>query len=76
MATTIVHCGIRIVTLAEEEIILDHCRADDIAIVRDTAGWWTYFVGDGGEISGYDAPFESYNKALWTAKAAAEFAAE
>jgi len=76
MATTIVHRGIRIVTLTEDEVILDHCRADDIAIVKDGAGWWTYFVGDDGEISGYEASFESYSQALWTAKAAAEFTAE
>jgi hypothetical protein len=76
MPTTIVHRGIRIVTLAEGEIILDHCRADDIVIVMNAAGWWAYFVGDDGEISGYETPFETYDKALWTAKAAAEFAAE
>jgi len=27
-------------------------------------------------VDSYDAPFASYNKALWTAKAAAEFSGE
>ena len=76
MPKTIVHRGIRIVTLAEGETILAHCRADDIVLMGGEAGWWVYFVGDDGEISGYEAPFENYDKALWTAKAAAEFAAE
>lgn len=76
MPTTIVHRGIRIVILEQGDVILAHCRADDIALVGDEAGWWIYFIGDDDEISGYEAPFESYDKALWTAKAAAEFAAE
>lgn len=76
MATTIVHRGIRIVTLAEGEDIIDRCRTDDIAIVGDAGGWWIYFVGGDGEIAGYETPFESHDKALRTAKAAAEFAAE
>jgi len=44
--------------------------------VRDASGWWTDFVGENGEVDRYDAPFDSYNKALWAAKAAAEFAGE
>jgi hypothetical protein len=73
MATTINHRGVRIVTLEAGEQILDYCGSDDIAIVKDEDGWWTYFVGADGEVDGYDAPFESLNKALGTAKAAAEF---
>lgn len=76
MATVIKHRRINIVTLAAGESIAEHCRSGDIAIVQDEHGWWAHFVGDNNEVSGYDAPFESYNKALWTAKAAAEFAAE
>lgn len=76
MATVIQHRGANIVTLAEGEAILEHCRSGDIALVQDSAGWWTYFVGEDGAIDGYDEAFPSYNKALWTAKAAAEFAGE
>ncbi|MFJ2987007.1 hypothetical protein ACIPF8_04010 [Collimonas sp. NPDC087041] len=76
MATVIKHRGVNIVTLAEGETIAEHCRDGDIALVQDAAGWWTHFVGADGAIDSYDAPFPSYNKALWTAKAAAEFAGE
>ncbi|AEK60334.1 hypothetical protein [Collimonas fungivorans] len=76
MATFIKHRKIKIVTLAADEAIADHCSAGDIALVQDEAGWWTHFVGENGAIDSYDAPFASYNKALWTAKAAAEFSSE
>lgn len=76
MATVIKYRGVRIVTLAEGEVLLEHCHNGDIALVQDGAGWWTHFVGEDGAIDSYDAPFPSYNKALWTAKAAAEFAGE
>ncbi|HWW06012.1 hypothetical protein [Collimonas sp.] len=76
MATVIKHRNIRIVTLAAGEAIAEFCKAGDIALVQDDAGWWTHFVGENGAVDSYDAPFASYNKALWTAKAAAEFAAE
>lgn len=73
MPTVITHRRINIVTLEPGETVAAHCQAGDIAIVQDQAGWWTQFVGEGGQVDGYDEPFESYNKALWTAKAAAEF---
>jgi len=76
VATVIKHRKTRIVTLAEGEAIAGHCRAGDIALVQDGAGWWTHFVGEDGAVDSYDAPFASYNKALWTAKAAAEFSGE
>lgn len=76
MSNIITHRRIRIVTLERGELIADHCSAGDIAIVQQDDAWWTYFIGDDGEVDGYDLPFESYNKALWTAKAAAEFSAE
>jgi hypothetical protein len=76
MPAVITHRGTRIVTLQQGEGITEHCTSGDIAIVEDEKGWWTHFVGENGEIEGYDAPFDNYNKALWTAKAAAEFAAE
>ncbi|GAB3542859.1 hypothetical protein GCM10027343_15540 [Noviherbaspirillum agri] len=73
MPTVITHRRINIVTLEPGETIAAHCSAGDIAIVQDASGWWTQFVGENGQVDGYDEPFESYNKALWTAKAAAEF---
>ena len=70
------HRGIKIVTLESGETISGQCCAGDIAIVQQDDGWWTHFIGENGQVDSYDAPFESYNKALWTAKAAAEFDAE
>ena len=76
MAKVINHRGIRIITLEAEERVADHCEEGDIVLVEEADGWWTHFVGRDGETDSYDSAFESYNKALWTAKAAAEFAAE
>jgi hypothetical protein len=73
MSTTIRHRRVNIVVLEIDEEISGSCRTGDIAIVRDVAGWWTRFVGVDGTVESYDVPFESYNKALWAAKAAAEF---
>jgi hypothetical protein len=73
VAKTIIHRRTRIVTLAPGEHISEQCAQDDIALVPDDNGWWVHFVGDDGLSETYDAPFESYEKALWTAKAAAEF---
>jgi hypothetical protein len=76
MAKVVKHRKIRIITLEEGETVEDHCNENDIALVNEETGWWIYFVGENGEISGYDEPFESSEKAMWTAKAAAEFASE
>lgn len=76
MSTVITHRRIKIVTLEHGESIAEQCRTGDIAIVQDQAGWWTHFVGESGVFDSYDAPFDSYDKALWAAKAAAEFSAE
>jgi hypothetical protein len=76
MATIVKHRGINIVTLEPGEIVQEHCVAGDIALMQADDGWWTHFVGENGEVDSYDAPFNTYNEALWTAKAAAEFAAE
>lgn len=73
MSTIIRHRKVNIVVLESDERIDSHCRAGDIAIVRDDDGWWTKFVGAKGQVESYDIPFDSYNKALWAAKAAAEF---
>jgi hypothetical protein len=76
MSTVIQHRGIRIVTLSANESIAEHCREGDIVLVQDESGWWTRFVGADGESEGYDSAFDTYDKALWTAKAAAEYSAE
>lgn len=76
MATRIKHRGINIVTLEPGDSIGALCAPGDIVLEQEGAGWWTRFVGDDGSVESYDAPFENYNKALWTAKAAAEFQAE
>lgn len=76
MATIIKHRKTRIVTLDPGEAIGEHCKSGDIAIVQQDDGWWTHFVGDDGHIDSYDEAFDSYNKAVWAAKAAAEFAAD
>ncbi|GAA4034615.1 hypothetical protein GCM10022212_37650 [Actimicrobium antarcticum] len=76
MATVIVHHTIRIITLAIGDAIADHARDGDIALNESDTGWWVNFIGENGAIDGYDDPFDSYGKALATAKAAAEYAAE
>jgi hypothetical protein len=76
MPITLKHYGVRILTLESNEIIQDVCEPGDIVLEQDSEGWWTRFVTDTGEIESYDSPFENYQKAMWTAKAAAEFQAE
>jgi hypothetical protein len=76
VATIIRHRGVRIVTLEPGEAIASAVNPGDIVLQEDAEGWWTRFVSETGEIDSYDAAFPSYNKALWTAKAAAEFQAE
>jgi hypothetical protein len=76
MSTTIKHRKVTIVTLDAGETIADHCRAGNIAIVQESDGWWTHFVGENGASESYDVAFDSYNQALWAAKAAAEFDSE
>jgi hypothetical protein len=73
MSNTIRHRNVNIVTLEPGETVASHCQPGDIALSPEDAGWNVHFVGEKGEVDSYDAPFESYNKALWTAKAAAEF---
>jgi hypothetical protein len=73
MATMLRHRKVNIVVLDSGEHIEGHCRPGDIAILADAAGWWTKFVGEGGQIDCYGDPYPSYNEALWAAKAAAEY---
>lgn len=76
MPIVIQHRRINIVTLQPGETVAEQCRPGDIALVQDGEGWWTNFVGENGEVDRYDIPFDNYNKALWAAKAAAEFSAD
>ena len=73
MSTVIKHRKVRIVVLEQGAEIAEHCGAGDIAILPDAAGWWIKFVGDDGQVDCYGIPYPSYNEALWSAKAAAEF---
>lgn len=76
MASIIKHHGVRIVTLQDGEPLSAVCLPGDIVIEHDSAGWWTRFVDEEGGIESYDEAFEKLDKAMWTAKAAAEFQAE
>jgi hypothetical protein len=73
MATIIKHRKVNIVVLAADEPIADHCGPGDIAISAAADGWWTSFVGADGSIDSYDIAYDTYNEALWAAKAAAEY---
>ncbi|NRR29622.1 hypothetical protein HSX11_05420 [Oxalobacteraceae bacterium] len=76
MATVVTHRRVNIVVLEQGETMRGHCKAGDIVLVPDAAGWWTHFVGEDGHIDSYDIPYASYKEALWAAKAAAEFGVE
>ncbi|MRV70148.1 hypothetical protein GJ700_00220 [Duganella sp. FT92W] len=73
MPSKIIHRGVPIVTLAEDEAMLEHCVPNCIAIRHDDAGWWTCFIGENGEVDCYDEPYPNRDQAIWAAKAAAEF---
>jgi hypothetical protein len=73
MVTKVRHRGVNIVVLEQDEQLLEVCRAGDIGIVQDGDGWWIKFIGENGEVDCYGQPYPSYNEALWTAKAAAEY---
>ncbi len=73
MATIVRHRGVRIVALESGEQLASVCGEGDIGILEDAQGWWVKFVGADGEVDCYGEPFPSYEQALWTAKAAAEF---
>ncbi len=73
MVNVVRHRKVNIVVLEQNEQLASHCKAGDIGIVSDDAGWWVKFVGEGGQVECYGVPYPSYNEALWSAKAAAEF---
>jgi hypothetical protein len=74
MAASIRHRRTNIVTLEEGECIPDKCVPGDIALVQENGGWWVHFLGEDGSVESYDEAYPTYNQALWTAKAAAEYA--
>ncbi|MBA5687676.1 hypothetical protein [Rugamonas apoptosis] len=76
MTTIIKHHRVNIVVLERGEEIARVCGNGDIAIVNDDAGWWIKFVGEGGQLDCYGTPYPSYQAALGSAKAAAEFGTE
>jgi hypothetical protein len=69
------HRGIRIVTLEPDDTVAGHGRPGDIVIEQRDDGWYLHFIADDGSIDSYEDPYDSYNKALWSAKAAAEYQA-
>ncbi len=73
MVMVVRHRKVNIVVLEDDEQLTEHCKAGDIAILNDQEGWWIKFVGEGGQVDCYGEPFASYNEALWSSKAAAEF---
>ncbi|WP_229257040.1 hypothetical protein [Duganella lactea] len=73
MAKVIKHRRVNIVVLEQGEPIEAHCGEGDIAILCNAEEWWIKFIGAGGHIDCYGDPYPSYNEALWSAKAAAEF---
>jgi hypothetical protein len=76
MAKTEHYRGMRIVTLGAHESIVDCCRENDIALVEDASGWWTCFVGENGAVDKYDIAFDTWEKAMHTARAAVEYSTE
>ncbi len=76
MPLIIQHRGINIVTLYRDESIPEYCQPGDIALKQENDGWWAHFVGKNGEVDSYDAPFQNYDRAMWTAKVAAGLASE
>lgn len=73
MPTIVRHRKVNIVVLEGDERIDAHCKPGDIALQQADGGWWTSFVGKGGQVDSYEQPYPTYNEALWAAKAAAEF---
>lgn len=76
MPSSFKHRSTRIITLDLGDEITDHCAPGDIVLVPDGSKWWTHFIDEAGEVDCYDEPFDSYDKAIGAAKAAAEYAAE
>ena len=75
MPGLIKHRGVRIVTLEPGDTVAGHARPGDIMIEQRTDGWYLHFIADDGSVDSYEDPFDSQTKALWSAKAAAEYQA-
>lgn len=75
MPGLIKHRGMRIVTLEAGDTVAVHARPGDIMIEQRDDGWHLHFIADDGAVDSYEDPFDSHIKALWSAKAAAEFQA-
>ena len=75
MPGLIKHRGVRIVTLEAGDTVERHGRPGDIMIEERGDGWYLHFIADDGSADSYEDPYDSYNKALWAAKAAAEYQA-
>jgi hypothetical protein len=75
MPGLIKHRGIRIVTLEPGDALAEHARPGDIMIEQGSDGWYLRFIADDGSVESYEDPFDSHIKALWSAKAAAEYQA-
>jgi len=75
MPNLLTHRGVRIVSLEPGDTVERHGRPEDILIEQRDDGWYLHFIADDGSIESYEDPYDSYNKALWSAKAAAEYQA-
>lgn len=75
MPGLIKHRGVRIVTLEPGDTVTGYARPGDIMIEQRDDGWHLHFIADDGSIDSYEDPFDSHTKALWSAKAAAEYQA-
>ncbi|HEY5800375.1 MAG TPA: hypothetical protein VIT92_09140 [Burkholderiaceae bacterium] len=76
MASTQIHRGVSIVTLAPGETVAQHGRPHDIVLTAGEGGWWCYFIGEDGVAESYDVPYATEQEALHAAKAAAEYSAD
>jgi hypothetical protein len=75
MASVIKHHGVRIVTLEPGDSVAAQGLPGDIVLEGTGRGWITHFIDEDGTVESYEDPFDSYNKALGSAKAAAEYQA-
>lgn len=75
MPGLIKHRGVRIVTLEPGDTVAAHSRPGDIMIEQRAEGWFLHFISDDGTAESYEDPYDSHTKALWSAKAAAEYQA-
>lgn len=73
MASIIKHRGVRIVTLQAGDTVAAQGHPGDIVLEESSGGWLTHFIDEDGKVESYEDPFDSYNKALGSAKAAAEY---